>query len=246
MAVVQIVFIGVGGWISEPYLGHTSILIKSNEDVILIDAGEGVYRALRCCGFDVENLNAIVITHRHGDHILGLPTITLMAMHKGINKIKVITHKDVANSITMLFKAVGIEFALDTIEFTLVKPGDILRMDSFTLNFAEAIHTVPSIFVKIYAENKCIVFSGDTKYNPSVVEFIRGCDVLIHEVSNYSQNAGEYGHSNYVEAMDIASKANIKIFIPIHFYQKPLPIDIAHLSHKPKVFIPFPCITLEV
>lgn len=243
---VKIVFVGVGGWISDPYLGFASVLVEAKNSSILIDAGEGVYKALKLCGYDVDNLNVVVITHRHGDHILGFPTLALTSMHKGIKKLKVVTHKDVVDSIVNLFKIIGIEYALDIIDFVLVKPGDSLELSPFTLYFTESMHTVPSIFTKIYVEDKCIAYSGDTRYNPSIVEFIKNCDVLIHEVADYSSKADLYGHTNYVDAMKIASEAHVKIFVPIHFYQRPLPIDVEPLMNKLKIFVPMPCAVLEI
>lgn len=243
---VKIIFIGVGGWISEPYLSTTSILVKSYENTLLIEAGEGIYKALKMCGYDISDINAIVLTHRHGDHILGLPTLALMALNRGLSGLNIITHEDVVNALADLFKVIGIDFAFNTLKFKIIKPSDNLRIGSFTLYFAKAIHTVPSISVKIYVEDKCIAYSGDTKYNPDMVEFVKECDILIHEVSDYSSNAGVYGHTSYVEALDIASKANIKIFIPIHFYHQPLPIDLSYLDKKLSIFVPIPCSALEL
>ncbi|MEM2627178.1 MAG: MBL fold metallo-hydrolase [Ignisphaera sp.] len=242
---VQIIFLGTGGWISEPFLGYTSILLKS-DTAILIDAGEGVYRALRCCGYSIENIDAIILTHKHGDHILGLPTLVLMAVHKGINQIKIITHRDVKEAIHKLFNVIGVEYLIKSIEFIEIAPGDKIRYNNFDIEIFEAFHTVPAISMRFEVEGKCITFSGDTRYNPLLAELAKDCDVLIHEVSNYDVDAYTYGHSNYLEAMDIAKKAGVKMFIPIHFYQSPLPIDTMYLPYKSKIYMPMPCMKLEV
>ncbi|MEM1644325.1 MAG: ribonuclease Z [Ignisphaera sp.] len=242
---VQIIFLGAGGWISEPFLGHTSILLKS-DTAILIDAGEGIYRALRCCGYDVENIDAIILTHKHGDHILGLPTLVLMGVHKGIDKFRIITHNDVKESVHRLFNAIGLDHLIKSIEFIEIAPGSKIRYKDIDIRFIEALHTVPAISIRFEVKGKCITLSGDTKYNPLLAEFAKNCDILIHEVSNYSANAHIYGHSNYLEAMDIALKAGVKMFIPIHFYQLPLPIDITYLPHRSKVYVPIPCTKLEI
>lgn len=242
---VQIIFLGTGGWISEPVLGYTSILLKS-DTAILIDAGEGVYRALRCCGYDVENIDAVILTHKHGDHILGLPTLVFMAIHKGINRFRIITHKDVKEAVHKLFNAIGVEYLIKSIEFIEIAPGNKIRYNNFDIKVIEALHTVPAISIRFEVEGKCITFSGDTRYNPLLAEFAKDCDILIHEVSNYNANAYAYGHSNYLEAMDIARKADVKMFIPIHFYQSPLPIDATYLPYRSKIYVPTPCMKLEV
>lgn len=244
---ISIIFLGVGGWISEPFLGFTSILIEVDGRRILIDAGEGVYKSLRCCGYDLANVDAIVVTHKHGDHVLGIPTVVLMSTRRS-RKIKIISIQDVIESIVLLFKAIGMEQLLNNIDFVRISPYESLDLGPIKLSFIEALHTVPAISVRVDANSRCIVFSGDTKYNPRLADFAKNCDVLIHEVSSYSPNAHLYGHSSYPEALEIASKANVRIFVPIHFYQQPIPIDISclGLNSKFKVYVPMPCTRLDI
>lgn len=245
---VQIVFLGVGGWISESFLGYTSLLLKLDDKAILIDAGEGVYRALRCCGYDVNDINSIIITHRHGDHMLGLPTLVLMSLHRGIDKVKVITIRDVIEAIERLFEIVGLGHLLKFVEFIEVKPDMSIGYNSFSIRFIESLHTIPTVSLRIDVGDKCIAFSSDTRHNPKLIDVIRNCDVLIHEVSNYNPDAHLYGHSSYQDAIDIANKANVKIFVPIHFYQQPMPLDLSLFTNtvKPKVFVPSPCTSLKI
>lgn len=81
---MKVIPLGTGGWVSNPLLGNVSLLVEVGNSRILIDAGEGTYRALRMCGFDVNDLDLMLITHRHGDHVMGLSTLALFARSKGL------------------------------------------------------------------------------------------------------------------------------------------------------------------
>lgn len=245
---VRIIFLGVGGWVSEPFLGLTSFIIESeNNRRILIDAGEGTYKSLRQCGYDINDIDLMVLTHRHGDHVLGVPTLVLMAVHKYGKNIEIMSTKDVIKSIEKLLEITGINYLLNRVKFIEVKSDDIIHYHQFAISFLNALHTIPSISIKVEVSGKCIVYSGDTKYNPKLIEFARNCNVLIHEVSDYTNSAHIYGHSSYEDALRIASMANVDIFIPIHFYVLPLPIDMGlSNSKKFKIFVPMPCSTLNI
>ncbi|MEM0371631.1 MAG: ribonuclease Z [Ignisphaera sp.] len=245
---VRVIFLGVGGWISEPFLGYTSLIIESRDKRILIEAGEGVYRYLRQCGYDVTDIDLITITHKHGDHVLGIPTLILMALHKGRKEIEIISIYDVIETLKILLNSIGMEHLTDYVRFTEIRPGDSVHRYQFVLNFIEALHTVQAVSIKVDVDGKCIAFSGDTIYNPLLIDFVKNCDVLIHEVSNYSDVARNYGHSSYRDAIYLASKADIKIFVPIHFYRLPLPIDLSLFENikEMQIFVPSPCTVLEL
>lgn len=55
-----------------------AVFIKANETRILIDAGISARRikaSLDSLGEAVENVNAVLVTHEHDDHIKGIPTL---------------------------------------------------------------------------------------------------------------------------------------------------------------------------
>ncbi len=63
-----------------------------------------------------------------------------------------------------------------------------------------------------------------------LVEFARGCDVLIHDATadtSFEEKANIYGHSTAKQAALIAKEAGAKILILTHFsprYEEPAPI----------------------
>ena len=55
-----------------------AILVKSEQHAILIDAGiscRKITHRLNACGLAVEDLDGILVTHEHTDHICGLPIL---------------------------------------------------------------------------------------------------------------------------------------------------------------------------
>ena len=52
---------------------HSSILISYKNQGLLVDCGEGTQRQLRIAGIKPSKITKLLITHWHGDHVLGIP-----------------------------------------------------------------------------------------------------------------------------------------------------------------------------
>jgi len=52
---------------------HSSILISYKNEGILVDCGEGTQRQLRIAKIKPNKITKLLITHWHGDHVLGIP-----------------------------------------------------------------------------------------------------------------------------------------------------------------------------
>ena len=70
---ITITFLGTGNAIPTKKHSHTAILLNYKNENILIDCGEGTQRQFRIAGISPAKLTKILITHKHGDHIFGLP-----------------------------------------------------------------------------------------------------------------------------------------------------------------------------
>lgn len=237
---LRLLFLGVGGWISKPTLGHTSIaLIHSSKRALLIDAGEGVLKALYKRGLRVSDLDGVVITHIHGDHVLGLPTIIMLAKHyEGVRGLPVYVPREVIDDLDTLLRIVGVD-RTGIVEFHGISPRDVVHLGKFRIRAERAIHPVPALSLRIEVEGKCVAYSGDTAYNPSLVELARDCDLLIHEASGYSEEAREHGHSTVQDAIEIAMRSGVKRLVLVHYYLDIPPIKLA-LPKSLEVILAYP------
>jgi len=72
---VKISFIGTGSGKVSLNRNYSSLLFTSEEYNLLVDAGDGISRALISSGINFLSLNGILLTHLHPDHFSGLPSL---------------------------------------------------------------------------------------------------------------------------------------------------------------------------
>ncbi len=212
---MRIRVLGYGGWLSSHWIGYTSLAI---DDEVLIDVGECAHRQLMEC-LGKPYLRHVVITHRHGDHLLGLPTLALWAKAFG-DTINVYAIEDVAEAVALLFKAVGQERLLGHLDMHLLEPGKSFEVAGLEVLPLEARHTVPAVSLRIRRGGICVVVSGDTAPNPGLAKVGRGC-LLIHETSGnpgQEEAANRHGHSTTVDAVRAAEEMGATALVPLHYY----------------------------
>ncbi|MBI4447886.1 ribonuclease Z [Candidatus Woesearchaeota archaeon] len=70
---IEVTFLGTSSMVPTKERNHSAILLSYRDEKILIDCGEGTQRQLRVAGITPTKITKILITHWHGDHVLGLP-----------------------------------------------------------------------------------------------------------------------------------------------------------------------------
>ena len=70
---IPLYFLGTSQAIPTARRNHTAMLLEYKNENILVDCGEGTQRQFRKLKLNPCKLTRILITHWHGDHVLGLP-----------------------------------------------------------------------------------------------------------------------------------------------------------------------------
>lgn len=115
---LDVALLGTGGMMPLPNRFLTSLLLRFNGRMMLIDCGEGTQVTLKMLGFGFKNIDTILFTHTHGDHITGLCGMLLTIGNSGRTEpITIISGKGIKEIVTsLLIVAKEIPFELNFIE----------------------------------------------------------------------------------------------------------------------------------
>jgi ribonuclease Z len=83
---INITFLGTSAQIPTAVRNHTSILLSYDNENILVDCGEGTQRQFRRAKLNPCKVTRILISHIHGDHVLGIPGFLSTLALSGYNK----------------------------------------------------------------------------------------------------------------------------------------------------------------
>jgi len=140
---INITFLGTSQAIPTAKRNHTSILLQYSGENILVDCGEGTQRQFRKAHLNPCKITRLLITHWHGDHILGiaglLQTLLLNAYSK---KLYVYgprgTKQDLAELINLL-----VPYNKIPLEIHEVSEGKFLETKDFYLESQPLQHSIP-------------------------------------------------------------------------------------------------------
>lgn len=112
---LDVCLVGTGGMMPMPQRFLSSMLLRTNGKLILVDCGEGTQVSLKNIGWGFKNIDAIIFTHFHADHISGLPGMLLAIANSGrTDDLKLIGPKG------LIFAAEGLRRIAQELPFRIV------------------------------------------------------------------------------------------------------------------------------
>ena len=95
---MKITFIGTSSGKASLERFHSSLLFSSKDYSLLIDAGDGISRALLVNQINFNLINGIIFTHLHPDHFSGLPALIVqMKMMNRTEPLEIYIHQSLVN-----------------------------------------------------------------------------------------------------------------------------------------------------
>ncbi len=223
----ELFFIGTGGSVATEDRDNTSFLLRTEENLILIDCSGSVIQKLKKLNFDPRTVDALLITHIHPDHVYGLPSLvhSLMLDECLINIYGSGETVSFCGDLLDLFdlRNETIKYRLNMISVNNRESHQL--SPSLRCAFFDVPHSSASMAFHFYLEAEGIhfIYSGDTPAHPELFQEAEGIDFLVHDCSAPSRFFEKYPllrtmHTDARTLGELAQKAGVKHLVPCHFF----------------------------
>jgi ribonuclease Z len=145
---LELALVGTGGMMPLPNRWLASSLIRSGGHLVLFDCGEGTQISLRSLGWGIKDIDLILISHVHGDHVAGLPGLLLTLSNSGrLEPVDIVGPPGLIPVVTGL--SVIAPFLPFEVRCRELESGAAFPLHDLRIRCAEGDHRVPCLAYRI-------------------------------------------------------------------------------------------------
>jgi ribonuclease BN (tRNA processing enzyme) len=191
---VRVRFLGSGDAFGSGGRFQTCILLESDGFRCLVDCGASSLIALKRAAVDPGDLDAVLITHLHGDHFGGIPFLILDGQFSRRSRRLLIAGppglaERATQAMEVFFPGSSRAQRKFETEFLELADGAAAEVGRLRVTPYEVIHAcgAPPYALRIELDGRTIVYTGDTEWTDRLFRAAAGADLLIAEAYFYDK-----------------------------------------------------------
>ena len=151
---MQIEFLGTSSMVPTKERNQSAILISYKDEGFLFDCGEGTQRQLKIAGVKLTKITKILISHWHGDHVLGLPGLIQSMAASDYNKVlEIYGPENTKKSFENMFKVFVFDKKID-IRIREIEEEVVFENEDFILRALPLEHGLETLGYCLIEKNK--------------------------------------------------------------------------------------------
>jgi ribonuclease BN (tRNA processing enzyme) len=220
--------LGCGDAFGSGGRNQSGYLVEASDRLFLLDCGPTTLLALKRAGFDPTELDAILLSHLHGDHFGGIPFFFIEYLYQKPrhNPLTIAgpagTEERVRGLLALMYPSGQSPQEIPPTRFQVLTPErhcSVNGIDVFPFRVPHQTHDV-SLGLRVGYEGKQILFSGDSAWTDVFVDQARGVDLFLCECSFYREQPGM--HVNYHALQANLSRLDCKKLLLTHLGEEML------------------------
>lgn len=230
-----------------------SFLVENSTSNLLIDSGPGIISSLQRSNRMASEIDNLLLTHTHGDHILGYAYFVWNRNFERIGKTP-------ANDLNVFGNTETIEAAKTMLEksypearfpfkvnYINLTSNDSFIVGDLCVTVIEAIHPIPTLSCIIKSDKEVVVYSADSLPNNKLLELSNNADLIIHEGMFTDKSfdlSRKVMHSTATDAGRFAKQAKCRQLLLVHIAPELFGKETKLLEEAKKEFsgiISIPC-----
>jgi len=189
MSRVTVQFLGCGDTFGSGGRFQTCICLRADAAAFLLDCGASSLIAMRRFAVDPGLIDAILLTHLHGDHFGGLPFFLLDAqlISRRTRPLTVAgppgLQRRVCEAMEVLFPGSSTSPRKFPLRFAELHPETRATMGPLAVTPFPVVHPsgAPAYALRVECGGKVLAYSGDTEWTDALMDAARGADLFICE-----------------------------------------------------------------
>jgi ribonuclease BN (tRNA processing enzyme) len=202
---------------------HSAYLLEAPKATLLVECGATVLAGLKRAAIDTGSIDAVLISHLHGDHFAGIAYLYLEYVFANPRTRPLILAgpPGLERKVRTVYETLYSERIFHKINFELrymeIAPGDELDVGAFAVSAFQVPHSADpwSLGYRIKTpDGRLMVFSGDSAWTDEFVEQSRGADLFLCECCSIKPAAPI--HTSYEEIMANRERFECKRIVLTH------------------------------
>ncbi|MBK8258827.1 MAG: ribonuclease Z [Polyangiaceae bacterium] len=191
--------VGVGDAFTTRYF-NACLLIEAEGTRVLIDAPPALARALGDLGerggerVGLDDIDHVVVTHLHGDHVGGLEQLLFWRRFVTGRKAALYAIPEVLAGLWETRLKGGMEILMnerfESQTLTLEDYADVLPLGPggtaigpLLVDFRRTLHHIPTSALRIRGRASSFAYSADTAFDPALIAWLGEADLFFHETN---------------------------------------------------------------
>jgi ribonuclease BN (tRNA processing enzyme) len=216
---MKLTIVGCAGTFPGPDSACSSYLLEHDGFRLLIDAGNGSTGALQQT-VGLLDLDAVIISHLHGDHYLDLITYTYARRyHPGgmPGCLPIYGPSNIREHLAGAFGRPVDDLLSEVYDFNPISAEGRIAIGPFELELAHVNHPVETYAMRLSAGGRTLAYSADTGVSDALVKVARDADLFLCEASylDGDDNPPDI-HLTGKEAAEHAARAGVDRLVLTH------------------------------